>query len=151
MNRKLMYGGIILGVSALSIGGTLMLMPEASDEVADGAVDAEVVDVGRAIYHNLRPAFVVNSTIENKSRNLQVDLVVMARTDAVIKGVIFHSPLIRNQILTFLADQDFQLLMTGEGKQMLRDELKELINSTLGAERVGGVVESVLYKNFVMQ
>ncbi len=75
----------------------------------------------------------------------------MARNNATIESLMLHTPIIRGQIINLLVDEDFLVLSTHEGKEELREELKELINDTLKKESAEGSVESVLFSNFVMQ
>ena len=137
-------------VMAASIGGTIMYMGSSSGGVAETAPAPEVRRQA-AIYHNLRPAFIVNFLAGNKPRYLQAELTVMSRDQSVIKAVIVHTPLIRSEIVNLFADQDYVTLQTDEGKQGLRQSLKALIDEVLSREAHLSGVETVLLTNFVMQ
>ncbi|NJN50997.1 MAG: hypothetical protein HC809_03645 [Gammaproteobacteria bacterium] len=78
MGRFLIMGGVALAVMGASIGGTLYFVGagDAAQETTEQA-PAPVKQV--AIYHNLRPAFIVNFLAGNKPRYLQAELTVMAR------------------------------------------------------------------------
>lgn len=137
-------------VMAASIGGTIMYMGSPSGEMAETAPAPEVRRQA-AIYHNLRPAFIVNFLAGNKPRYLQAELTVMSRDQSVIEAVIVHTPLIRSEIVNLFADQDYVMLQTDEGKQGLRQSLKALIDEVLSREAHLSGVETVLLTNFVMQ
>ena len=104
-----------------------------------------------AIYHNLRPPFIVNFIAGNKPRYLQAELTVMSRNSSIVEAVIQHAPLVRSRIVDLLADQDYLSLQTPDGKEKLREDLKQRINEVLNGEGEEGGIESVLITNFVMQ
>ncbi len=151
LKRWLIMGGVALAVMAASIGGTLYFVggsaSDAEAEVAEAPPPVKQV----AIYHNLRPPFVVNFLAGNKPRYLQAELTVMARDPKVIEAVITHTPLIRSQIINLFADQDYTKLQTDSGKAALRDALRSLIDGTISRESKQSGIETVLLTNFVMQ
>jgi len=144
----IVFAAIVLLAVAGSIGGTLYFM--AGDTEADSA-QAAVEAPTTAIYHNLRPAFVVNFQTGNKPRYLQADLTVMARDPAVVEALINHTPLVRSRIIAYLADLDFYELQSHEGKQAMREGLRELLNRILREEAQKDGIQTVLLNNFVMQ
>ena len=152
MNKKLMMVILIAVIFGIVAGGTVILFYPADESEGELAEENEVAVVtGKAVYYTLRKPFIVNSTKGNRSRFLQLDLVVMARNTATIESLMLHTPIIRGQIINLLVDEDFLVLSTHEGKEELREELKQLINDTLKKESAEGSVESVLFSNFVMQ
>ena len=104
-----------------------------------------------AIYHNMRPPYVINYLTGTKPRYLQAEFTVMARDEGAIEAVILHMPLIRSQIVSYLTEQNFLELQTHEGKESVRVGMVELINQILGSYDVNHGVESVLITNFVLQ
>ncbi len=104
-----------------------------------------------ALYLNLRPDFIVNSTAVGQRRYLQTNIVVMARDQAVIDAANTHAPIIRGALVNLLADQDFLVLQTDAGKQALREKMRATIDATLSKEAGVSGVESVLFPSFVMQ
>lgn len=137
---------VVLAIGA-SIGGTLYFVSGDDSAPEPAAEEAPAA----AIYHNLRPAFIVNYVTGSKPRYMQTDLTVMARDPQVIRALVNHGPLVRSRILGFLTDLDFYELQTDEGKEAMRVGLKELINRVLTEEAGVGGIESVLLNNFVMQ
>ncbi len=144
----MMIVAVLVAVGA-SVGGTLYFVQSSE---AEQAVVEEVPEVAaKAVYHNMRPPFVVNFIAENKSRYLQADITLMSRNTSVIEAIIEHSPLVRSQILQYLSDQTFTELRTDDGKEKTRLDLKNLLNDQLlEAAQVSGI-ESVLLTNFVLQ
>lgn len=144
----MMIVAVLVAIGA-SVGGTLYFVQSSE---AEQVVVEEVPEVAaKAVYHSMRPPFVVNFIAENKSRYLQADITLMSRNTSVIEAIIEHSPLVRSQILQYLSDQTFTELRTDDGKEKTRVELKDLLNEKLlEAAQVSGV-ESVLLTNFVLQ
>ena len=139
---------VLLAVGA-SVGGTLLFLGGSEPEVA--VEEAAPVNAQAAIYHNLRPAFIINYVTGSKPRFLQADLTVMARDPSVVEALVNHSPLVRSRIVNYLTDQDFFALQTHEGKEALREGLRQLLDDTLHEQEQVAGVESVLLTNFVMQ
>ena len=148
-SRTIMLGVIILAAVGASIGGTLMFV--GSDEPQAVEAEEAVTSNPKAIYHNLRPAFIVNFIAGNKPRYLQAEVTVMSRDQEVIEGVINHTPLIRSRVVNFLADQDYLALQTHEGRETLRTDLRKVIEDVLLEESSPSGIETILLNNFVMQ
>lgn len=152
MNKKLMMVVLIAVIFGVVAGGTVILFYPDDESAGELTEENEVAVVSdKAIYYTMRQPFIVNSTKGNRSRYLQLDLVVMARNKSTIESLMIHTPSIRGQIINLLVDEDFFVLSTHEGKEQLREALKQLINHTLQKESAEGAVESVLFSNFVMQ
>lgn len=152
MNKRML---IIVGVvAALSIQIALALFffmrEEPAPEVA-GEETAETAAERKALYHNLRPPFVVTLPYGERQFMLQADLAIMAHEPNAIDAVINHGPLIRARIISYLTDLDPEAVQSKDGKQQMLDGLTELINSALADESEGAGVDSVLFNNLVMQ
>lgn len=145
----IMFAVIVLLAVGASVGGTMLFLGGSEPEVA--VEEVAPVSVQAAIYHNLRPAFIINYVTGSKPRFLQADLTIMARDPNVVEALVNHSPLVRSRIVNYLTDQDFFALQTHEGKQNLREGLRELLDATLREQAQVAGVESVLLTNFVMQ
>ena len=142
---------VVVAIGA-SVGATLFFLG-GGDETAATTEEEEAkgADKGKALYHNMRPPFIVNYLDGNKPRYLQADVTVMARNPLVVESVINHTPLIRAEILNLFADQDFEDLQSDGGKVALRESLLDTINTTLDENGADGNVKKVLLTNFVMQ
>ncbi len=141
----------------LSSGLTLwFLLATERDDVeldADAEVSAEqpAPARGSALYFPLRPAFVVDFEHRGRLRYLQVSITLMARDPAVIEAVQLHMPLIRNRVVLLLGGEDFEVLQTSEGRELLRLTLLQAIQVIMQEEIGQPGVEQVLFTNFVMQ
>ena len=148
--KVILFAVVLLVAVGASIGGTWFLM-QGSEPVPAEPVEVVQETPTEAIYHNLRPAFVVNYFSGNTPRYLQADLTVVARDPGIIEAVITHTPLIRSRIVTHFADQDFLAIQTHDGKQALRESLRQLIDKVVQEEASLTGVQEVLLTNFVMQ
>ncbi len=149
--KLLIIGGIVLAVLGIGAGAAFYFLRAAPTEAAADETAAATPAHAVAIYLNLRPDFIVNSTAVGQRRYLQTNVVVMARDQLVIDAVNTHAPVIRSAIINLLADQDFMVLQTDAGKQALREQMRTAIDTTLKKEANLSGVESVLFNSFVMQ
>jgi flagellar protein FliL len=103
------------------------------------------------VYLPLDPPFVVNFANPESARFLQVSMEVMAHGAAVIEDVKKHMPVIRNNLVLLLSRQDYQTLISHEGKEQIRvaalAEIQKIMNDHTG--KTG--VEAVYFTSFVMQ
>lgn len=153
MNKRVMIAGGVAAALAIQIAlaVTFMSGDDAEADAADADSDDEQVQDAKAIYHNLRPPFVVTLPYGNRQFMLQADLAVMAEDPAAIHAVIRHGPLIRAEVISYLTDLDPEVVRSRDGKQTILDGLTELINDALRSESEGVDIESVLFNNLVMQ
>jgi flagellar FliL protein len=149
--RGFLIGAAIAVIMLAAGGGTYFYLSRdhaaSATEASAPAVPAHKV----ALYLTLKPDFIVNSTAVGQRRYLQTNLSVMAREQAVIDALNAHAPIVRSALINLLADQDFLVLQTADGKQALRDKMRETIDATLTKEGASAGVEAVLFNSFVMQ
>ena len=142
---------IIVALVVLLIGGgvgAFLLLSGDDSEAVD--VDAEPAQKA-AIYFDFKPPFVVNYQWKGRQRYVQISVSIMTRTETAIETLQTHMPLVRNNLVMLFSSQDFDLLRTSEGKDMLRQRVLEELQNIL-IEQVGEPgVEQVLFTNFVMQ
>lgn len=152
MNKRVLIA--IAVAAALAIQAALALYflsrEDADADVAAADSDAQAAS-SKALYHNLRPPFVVTLPYGNRQFMLQADLAVMASEPAAIDAVIRHAPLIRAEVIGYLTDLDPELVRSRDGKDAMLEGLTELINGALRSESEGVNIESVLFNNLVMQ
>ena len=131
---------IILIVVILLVGGgvaaVFLLSGDDSDTASDKPKSEGVTPVvpAHVIYSALHPTFVINFEDTAKARYVQLDLTVMAHEQHAIDLVQEHSPVIRNNIITILSGQKYEVLNTNAGKQKLRADLLDSINKTIADE-----------------
>lgn len=125
----------------------------------DDEQTAEVVVPVRqeAIYTKIRtlegkPMFVVTLQSDDGKRHyMQAYIEAKSRDQEVADALTLHMPLIVARLNTLFSTQTFEHLMTIEGKQELRDQATELVQSIM-RDKIGRPgVESILFTNLVMQ
>lgn len=148
--KLLIIGAGVLLLIGIAGGAAYYFLHESAMQAE--ANEASAVPAHKpALYLNLRPDFIVNSTAVGQRRYLQTNVAVMARDQAAIDAVNTHAPIIRSAIINLLADEDFMVLQTDAGKQALREKMKTSINATLKKEADVDGIEAVLFSSFVMQ
>ncbi|SDT96426.1 flagellar basal body-associated FliL family protein [Halopseudomonas salegens] len=144
---------LLLGVGLLalllSIGGVLYFVFSGDDEPVSSE-PATPVQLP-AIYQPMEPAFVVNYTHAGRQRYMQISVVLMGRDPQKMQDMTQHFPLIRNQLVMLFSGEDFEELLTAEGKETLRERATLAVQSMLEREMSDPVIEAVLFTNMVMQ
>jgi flagellar protein FliL len=134
------------------VGAWLFLKPD-KEATAGEAEHAEAARPKAAPqYFKFDPAFVVNFGADGNSRYLQVTVEAMSRDPLVVEAIKSNEPAIRNDLVLLLSSQQYDVLMTAEGKDQLREQTLAAIRKTVAAE--GGkaeTVENVYFTSFVIQ
>ncbi|MCP3869928.1 MAG: flagellar biosynthesis protein FliL [Gammaproteobacteria bacterium] len=148
---------IILGLGILLLGGGggaawFFLMGDSSSEPSVAAESKEVIQPGApAIYHSLRPEFIVNLPPGGKFNMLQVGIELMTRSTTLVDFLKHNDPMIRNQVITLFGSQDGNLLRERQGKEALQAAMLELLNEIISSQGGAGEIEDVYFTSFVMQ
>ena len=145
--------GLLLAVG-LSVGGTWFILSKGdkSEEAKPAEAAAPAAPVQQpAIYQDLMPAFVVNFNYQNRTRYLQVSMALMSRDTAGMEKLKVHMPVLRNRLVMLLSGQDFAVLQTPLGKEMLLQQALASVQELAQKETGSTVVEQVLFTNFVLQ
>jgi flagellar FliL protein len=144
-----LFAVVLLVAIGASVGGTIYFLgAESAPEVK---TEAPTSTKQQAIYHNMRPPYIVNYLTGTKPRYLQAEFTIMSRNEESIEALILHMPLIRSEIVSYLSEQNFLELQTQEGKEAIRKGIVALINEILATYDVKPGVESALITNFVLQ
>jgi flagellar protein FliL len=119
---------------------------------ADGGEDGGEHGAGESqlIYHPLDP-ITVNISAAGPVRFLKINMTVVTKKEAVIAAITKHMPMIRNDLLSTLAGQNFAVINTPEGKDALRQQLKTIITVILTRASEPSAVEDILFTELVMQ
>ncbi|MBQ0724290.1 MAG: flagellar basal body-associated FliL family protein [Cycloclasticus sp.] len=123
---------------------------ESAEKEANDESDEDDSVVSTATYLPLSPAFLVNFKTGN-IRVLKVEISLLATDDKVIDAVKLHDPVIRNNILLLLSNQDPEALKTLDGKMGLQAAIKGEINKVLADKQVPSNVKDVFFTELVMQ
>jgi flagellar FliL protein len=99
----------------------------------------------------MQPAFIVNYQVGPRTRFLQLELSLVTRDLAAIDVANTHMPVIRNNLLSVLAQQDYEQLHTVAGKEALVAELTAAAQGVVETHLGRPGIETVLFRSFVMQ
>jgi flagellar FliL protein len=137
--------------AALYFGGFLNLAAATAQVEDDESSSNPVASNAPPNYLTLDPPFIVNFGDETMLRYLQVGVAVMTRDQAIIEQVTNNLPHIRNNLIMLFGNQDQNTLNSTEGKETLRRQTLEEIQSILQKEIGKAGVEDVYFTSFVMQ
>jgi flagellar FliL protein len=147
---------IIIAVVVLAAGGGgafMFLKPgKATGTEAEAKAKAKEAPHVAAQYYKFDPAFVVNFGGEGNSRFLQLTLEAMSRDPKMVEEIKANEPAIRNDLVLLYSSQQYETLVTEEGKAKLREQTLAAIRKIVAAE--GGKpdeVENVYFTSFVIQ
>jgi flagellar FliL protein len=146
---------IIAAVVVLGGGGAgaFFLMKGHSAEKPVDAKDAKAAPAkGPPTYIPLDPPFVVNFENQAAVRFLQVSVQILTRDSGTAELLKLHEPVIRNDLLFLLGNQQYATIVSREGKEKLRQQSLEAVRKVIANE--GGksnLVEQVFFTSFVMQ
>ncbi len=156
--------GIAVALIAISVGGTVAALKILSPAAPPAAEEEHAEStLAPAIYFEMTPNFTINFNVNGRQRYLQAAITLMYRDPTLEQFLKLHMPAIRNGLVMLLSAKSFDELQTNEGKEILRAEALEIIQSQLKKEQDAlaasgkseevptANVEQVLFTNFVMQ
>jgi flagellar protein FliL len=136
-------------------GGTaayFMLAPPAKDAKKAAAEKQAEHLKSPPIFVALDPPFVVNFEAEQLVRFLQVTVQVMSRDAVTVDLLKANDPIVRNDLLLLLGNQDYATISSREGKEKLRLASLDTVRKVVaGAGGKAELVEAVYFTSFVMQ
>lgn len=154
--KKLIIILALVGVILIAGAGAAAFFLLGGDDGQPTAA-AEQPERKDAIYTKVRtlegkPMFVVTLQSDDDKRHyMQAYVEAKSRSQEVADALELHMPLIVARLNTLFSTQTFEHLMTIEGKQELRTQATELVQSIM-QEKIGRPgVEAILFTNLVMQ
>jgi flagellar FliL protein len=147
--------GLILTILGLLLGGGgaaayFLLIADGSKAAAEAA--AKDAEKAPALYVALDPPFVVNFEAEQLVRFLQVTVQVMSRDPATVDLIKANDPVVRNDLLLLLGNQNYATISSREGKEKLRQQALEAVRKVVtNAGGKASKVEAIYFTSFVMQ
>lgn len=102
-------------------------------------------------YYKFSPAFIVNIPSNGRLRFLQIEVQLMAKNDDDLKSIEAYAPVIRNDLITLFSSQNYDDLLTPDGKENLRKSSLAVSRKILKDNSGAPCVEQVLFTNFVTQ
>lgn len=102
-------------------------------------------------YYKFSPAFIVNIPSNGRLRFLQIEVQLMAKNEEDLKNIEAYAPVIRNDLITLFSSQNYDDLLTPDGKENLRKSSLAVSRKILKDNSGAPCVEQVLFTNFVTQ
>ena len=130
---------IILIVVILAVGGGVAAVFLLSGDDNNGDSEEQASADGKPvmaapIYSKIHRVFIINFNDTSKARYLQIEMSIMSRDQHAIDLATEHLPVIRNNFITILSSQKYEVLNTRVGKEQLNSDLLKSINDTIAAE-----------------
>lgn len=163
--RLLLLVGLAVILILVSVGGTVLalkvLIPP-SEDTAPTSVSSTPAFIP-ALYFEMTPNFTINFTVNGRQRYLQAAVTLLYRDPTLESMLNLHMPAIRNGLVMLFSSKNFEELQTPEGREQLKVESLQIVQSLLRKEQDAlvargvtkglslGTVEQVLFTNFVMQ
>lgn len=153
---------ILAAASVLLVGGggafryfLLQAAAAKSEESgSEGAAQAAAEEEGAYVaYLPLAPAFVVNfqPAQKVKARFLSVEIEAMPTDAEARESIAMHMPAVRNAVILHLSKQNYDTLVTPEGKEQLRAEVLAEIQQVMSRTAQRTSVRDIYFTSFVMQ
>lgn len=121
---------------------------EDEDSVAEGEGD---VEKKLAHFFPIRPVFVVNIPSKGKIKFLQVQVDIMSRHEDLLEDLEVYAPLVKSNLVSLFSGQQYEDLITTEGREALREKATELVKKVMKEQTGKSKVEQVLFTSFVTQ
>ncbi len=141
--------GLLLGTAAtLALFLTGIVPVNVGEARSARAVEAPLPP---PVYLPLEPPFIVNFERPGRRGFLQITIQVMTREPKVAEALEMHNPVIRNNLLLLFGSKSWSDIDHREGRERLRREALDEINSILEANGATGRLEELYFTGFVMQ
>lgn len=103
------------------------------------------------IYFTLADNLVVNFRSAGGVRYLQIGIDLMTYDHEAIEAFELHAPVLRNNLILLLSDQDQDDLATREGKEVVRELALAEVRSVMQELHGSPLIEALYFTTFVMQ
>ena len=135
MKKIILFSVVGLVLIAASIVGTLFFagaFNSSTPELAAGKpTKKKEVDHMKTEYFEFDPEFTINFAEGGGPSFLQINVVAAAQDPEVIEAMELHMPAIRNDLLLLMSAQDGSGLVSREGKEALRTQIREAIQEPI--------------------
>lgn len=125
----------------------LLLLPLALPAAAQDGV------LSTATYVELKPSFVTNFgyAASGRLRHVRADIELKIADPTIESRVMYHAPLLRNEILFLLTQQDEVTLGTSDGRRQLQADALMAVQKALEKEEGEPLVLGLVFTNFFVQ
>jgi len=145
--------GAVLVIGA-SIGGAVLVTGAFATAPVPNGSEEEIKEMPKGedlLYYNIQPEFVVNFRQRERPRVLMLEISVSTYYEKSVETLDDHTPELRNNMLLLLTEQNGQEMTTSEGKNALREIIKDSLNELIEKHMGPYEIEDVFFTRFVLQ
>lgn len=144
--------GVMALIKTISMILVMSLLLASVGRAEDAPTEGdEVVKPARAIYISLKPPFVVNYGGQGRLRYMKIEVSVRVSSSAGANSIRHHMPYIRNQLILLFSRQSEEVLDTQEGKELLRQQALEAVDTILMEEDGESDLVDLYFNQLVLQ
>lgn len=122
----------------------------AVEEIVAQVEKEEVVESVQSFFYTIRPPFTVNFIASRNAKFLRVSVDLVVSNEDAIDHIEDNLPFIKNDLVALFSSKSFDELKTSEGKEQLRAEALDKVQTILKRESGKTWVKSILFTSFVM-
>lgn len=157
MKKMILLGVGLVVILALTVSGTLFFAgafdpaPEPIGEGAQSEAGVAPPPSRDIFYFNIQPEFVVNFRRKERPRVLMVEMVIASHHEDSLVVLDTHSAELRNNLLLLLTEQDGAEVAKVEGKNKIRELVKQSVNELIEKHVGAYEIKDVFLTRFVLQ
>ena len=114
-------------------------------------VTATIAPVKKLTYYNLQQPIIANFAKGSEARLIKISISILTEDEAVEQALKQHEPLIRNNLLMLISNQNPAELEHLAGKEKLREDILDEVRDIVKEMADINGVKDVLFTTFVMQ
>ena len=145
---------IIIAIVVLLLGGGAaggyFFMNSEPEGDAD-QVEEVVEEQKELIYFEMSKPFIVDFPRGSAARLIQISVAILVEGEETVEALTKHEPMIRNNLLMLINNQDPGELKQSAGKDKLREEMMQEVGAILEKMSGSNHVQEIFFTAFVMQ
>lgn len=145
--------GIVVGLLVYLLSPSGGTAPANSNQAVEAIIEEdsaeEAVD-SQSFFYTIRPPFTVNFIASRNAKFLRVSVDLVISSEDAIDHIEDNLPFIKNDFVSLFSSKSFDELKTPEGKEQLRAEALDRVQTILKRETGQPLVKSILFTSFVM-
>lgn len=117
------------------------------------AEEAVVVEEADVRYVELKPTFITNygPGTTPRLKYIKTDIALRVEGSEGESAAELHLPALRHALIMLLSRQSDDQIATGDAREVVREEAKEVLNEILAAETGEPYIRDLLFTNFIVQ
>ena len=144
---------IIIAIVVLLLGGAgggyFFMNSEAEGETDQ--VEEVVEEQKELIYFEMSKPFIVDFPKGSAARLIQISVAILVEGEETVEALTKHEPMIRNNLLMLINNQDPGELKQSAGKDKLQEEMIQEVGEILEKMSGSNHVQEIFFTAFVMQ